>query len=41
MEVARLLKAFEMTILAIKRHPQDTSEIKFPPDFLGGIDDLD
>ena len=41
MEVARLLKAFEMKILAIKRNPKDTSELKFTPDFIGGPDDLD
>ena len=41
MEVARLLKAFEMKILAIKRDPKDTSELRFTPDFLGGPDDVD
>lgn len=40
-EVARLLKAFEMKILAIKRHPKDTSEIQITLDFLGGSGDLD
>jgi D-3-phosphoglycerate dehydrogenase len=41
LEVARLLKAFEMNILAIKRNPKDTSALTFTPTFLGGPDDLD
>lgn len=41
MEVARLLKAFEMKIYATKRDPKDTSDLKFTPDFLGGAGDLD
>jgi phosphoglycerate dehydrogenase-like enzyme len=41
MEVARLLKAFEMKIYATKRDPKDTSRLKFIPDFLGGPSDLD
>jgi len=41
MEVARLLKAFEMKIYATKRDPKDTSGLKFIPDFLGGPRDLD
>ncbi len=41
MEVARLLKAFEMKTLAIKRNPRDTSQLRFTPNFLGGRDDLD
>ena len=40
-EVARLLKAFEMNIYAIKRNPKDTSEIKSKIDFLGGPSDLE
>ncbi|MFH0749203.1 MAG: 2-hydroxyacid dehydrogenase [Candidatus Bathyarchaeota archaeon] len=40
-EVGRLLKAFEMKVLAIKRHPEDASETQFTPDFLGGQDELD
>jgi phosphoglycerate dehydrogenase-like enzyme len=41
MEVARLLKAFEMKIYAMKRDPKDVSELKVTPDFLGGPSDLD
>jgi phosphoglycerate dehydrogenase-like enzyme len=41
MEVARLLKAFEMKIYAMKRDPKDVSELKVTPDFLGGPRDLD
>ena len=41
-EVARLLKAFEMKVLAIKRHPSDDAlKTQFNLDFLGGPDDLD
>ncbi len=41
MEVARLLGAFEMKILAIKRHPEDPLETPLAIDFVGGPDDLD
>ena len=40
-EVARLLKAFEMKILAIKRHPEDTLKTQLNLEFLGGPNDLD
>ena len=40
-EVGRLLKAFEMKILALKRHPEDASDAKFGLDFAGGPNDLD
>lgn len=40
-ETARLLKAFGMKILAIKRNPADISDIGFTPDFLSGQRDLD
>jgi len=40
-EVGRLLKAFEMKILALKRHPEDASDAKFGLDFVGGPNDLD
>jgi phosphoglycerate dehydrogenase-like enzyme len=40
-EVARLLKAFEMNILAIKRRPQDELKTQVTVDFLGGPSDLD
>jgi phosphoglycerate dehydrogenase-like enzyme len=41
MSVARLLKAFEMKIVAIKRNPKDITEITITPDFLGGPEHLD
>jgi phosphoglycerate dehydrogenase-like enzyme len=41
MKVARLLKAFEMNILAIKRHHKDPLKTQFTIDFLGGPSDLD
>jgi len=41
MEVARILKAFDMKIYATKRDPKVTSDLKFIPDFLGGPSDLD
>lgn len=40
-EVGRLLDAFEMRILALKRHPANVSNIGFDLDFLGGPNDLD
>lgn len=40
MEVSGLLKAFGMKIYATKRDPEDTSDLKFTPDFLGGPSDL-
>lgn len=40
-EVARLLKAFEVRILALKRHPTDDLKSKLGLDFLGGRGDLD
>lgn len=40
-EVARLLKAFGMKILAIKRHPNDRLKTHLTVDFLGGPRDLD
>ena len=41
LKVARLLKAFEMKILAIKRHPKEILKTQLSLDFLGGPDDLD
>jgi D-3-phosphoglycerate dehydrogenase len=35
-EVARLLQGFEMRILALKRHPDDSLKIQLGLDFLGG-----
>ena len=40
-EVARLLKAFEMRILALKRHPSGSLKTQLDLDFLGGTDNLD
>jgi len=40
-EVARLLKAFEVKIYAVKRDPKEVSKLKVTPDFLGGPADLD
>ncbi len=40
-EVARLLKAFEMKILAIKRHPSESLKNQLDLEFLGGPKDLD
>jgi phosphoglycerate dehydrogenase-like enzyme len=39
-EVARLLHAFQMRILALKRNPSIIPETKFDFDFLGGPEDL-
>lgn len=41
LEVARLLKAFDMRILALKRHPSEPLETQLDLDFLGGPDNLD
>ncbi len=41
MEVARRLKAFEMEILAVKRHPDPDLRDSLGLEFLGGRDDLD
>ncbi len=40
-EVARLLKAFEMRILALKRHPSKSLKTQLDLNFLGGPDNLD
>lgn len=40
-EVARLLKAFEMRILALKRNPSEALNTQLDLDFLGGPDNLD
>ncbi len=40
-EVARLLKAFQMNIAAIKRHPKKEVDTQVTIDFLGGPSDLD
>lgn len=40
-EVARLLKAFEMRILALKRNPSGALKTQLDLDFLGGPDNLD
>jgi phosphoglycerate dehydrogenase-like enzyme len=41
LEVARLLKAFEMKLLAIKRYPKNPLKTQLNLDFLGGPGDLD
>jgi phosphoglycerate dehydrogenase-like enzyme len=41
MEVARFLKAFNMKILAIKRHPNNCLKTQLNIDFLGGPGELD
>lgn len=40
-KVAQLLQAFDMKILALKRHPTDALEFQLGLDFLGGTKDLD
>jgi phosphoglycerate dehydrogenase-like enzyme len=40
-EVARLLKAFEMKLYAVKRHPDDSLKSQLTLEFLGGPDGLD
>jgi phosphoglycerate dehydrogenase-like enzyme len=41
LEVARLLKAFEMRILGVKRHPTEALKNQYDLEFLGGPNDLD
>jgi D-3-phosphoglycerate dehydrogenase len=41
LEVSRLLQAFQMKILALKRHPTQALKTKLGLDFLGGPNDLD